>query len=487
MYVVVQNQLDAKQPFMALQMLGSRGLVGLVVLIVLRVLWKDGRAGFSIIHNFLSESVSPFSLAIFRIGFFGLINGMYWYQLQNAAVMASGTTEVIPLPFSGWYDWLLPMDYGFYRTVYCMGTAMALLSMLGVAYRQVAWLNIFFCFYLIGAPMLLGKLFFMQIWFWGCCLLAFAPAADALSVDALLARWRNGESRPGPSARYGMALKWLWLHLGIIYFFSAFHKLWDTGLAWALSDSMINQMHVEWLTNYEKVPALRLDSWPWLAHAGGLFVIIIELVFILLIIVRRTRWFAVIGGLSIHWGAAYFLHLSMGDLQFMYLSIVAVIVIPFRDSGLNQVSIPSFRWNKTHGIGAFLLSVNVLFGLFNIPSWPFSAYPSHSAYIGPTFTRVEFDLAMAGIDRHGLDSMALASGFRKDNYYNMSDAALSAYERGDTVEMAIQLKLLWANWLSNNPGLSEMDPPCAYLLETPVHPDRWRQELRREVMRCPLD
>lgn len=432
------------------------------------------------IITFFFEPVSPYSLAIFRIGFFTLINGMYWYQYQNVGIIKMPNYSIIPLPFSQWYLQWLPFNYAFYKYVYYIGTIVAIFSALGLGYRYLAWLNIVFSFYLIGLPMFLGKLFYMQLWFWGSCFLAFSPASDTLSIDAFSKKLFKKKIEIVSHYKYGIALKWLWLHLGIIYFFSAIYKLLHTGLSWALGSNMINQMQIEWLTNYYEIPSFRIDNFPLLAKGGGVYIIIIELLFIFFLFSKKTRWFALLGGLSMHWGATYFLNLSMGDMQFMYLSIASVLVLSKKRESNIIIDIKANYFNAPMIIGIVFFTVNSIFGFFNISSWPFSSYPSHSSNIQNTFTRVEFEIQKNGLKRTDIDSIGKKNGFRKDNYYSISDDIIQAKLKGDTLAINDNIKLLWNNWRLNNPELRNVVKPEVYIIETPIDPEKKNIIIRKE-------
>src|SRR5262245_48124197 len=147
-------------------------------------------------------------------------------------------------------------------------------------------------FYLFAIAQLAGHVWHDNHLLWFCALLAASPCADVLAVDA---------SRPlaaeGPA--YAAPLLGVRLLLGAIYLFPGVHKLLTSGLAWALSDNLRFQLYWKW-AEHGVVPRLRLDGQPWLLHAGGLFVLALELSFAVLVLFRRTRTAAAIAGLAFH-------------------------------------------------------------------------------------------------------------------------------------------------------------------------------------------
>src|SRR5690606_29975785 len=75
---------------------------------------------------------------------------------------------------------------------------------------------------------------------------------------------------------------------------------WDSGFDWALSRSMVNQVQLEWLQHYDKIPFFRIDLYPALLYLGGMLVIAFELAYIFLLLKKHWRWFAVAGGVLMH-------------------------------------------------------------------------------------------------------------------------------------------------------------------------------------------
>jgi hypothetical protein len=186
-------------------------------------------------------------------------------------------------------------------------------------------------FYLLALGQLSGAVWHDMHLVWMPALLAASPCADALAYD------HRGKSPAADSPRYGLPLTFARLLLGCVYFFPGFHKLHTSGLAWALSDNLRNQMWVKWAEHGIRDP-LRLDRAPFLLHAGGLFVLALELSFPLLALVPRTRPWAALFGLAFHALAGFVLRIPFVSLWAMYVILIDphAVVRAFRARFLPQ-------------------------------------------------------------------------------------------------------------------------------------------------------
>ena len=85
-------------------------------------------------------------------------------------------------------------------------------------------------------------IFFGLLSFW-----AFSPCEDRWSVDAWLRKKRGKAIKNRATFAYQIPFIMIWCLMGIIYFFPGFWKLWISGLDWALTDNMRNQMNYKWM------------------------------------------------------------------------------------------------------------------------------------------------------------------------------------------------------------------------------------------------
>src|SRR5262249_53991470 len=104
-------------------------------------------------------------------------------------------------------------------------------------------------------------------------------------------------------------------------FFPGFHKLHTSGLAWALSDNLRNQIWVKWAEHGVRDP-VRFDRMPLLLHAGGLFVLGVELSFPELVLLPRTRPWTALFGLVFPAMAGFVLRIPSASLWALYVILV---------------------------------------------------------------------------------------------------------------------------------------------------------------------
>jgi hypothetical protein len=210
---------------------------------------------------------------------------------------------------------------------------------------------------------------------WFGLLLTVSPCGDALSVDAWLAR-RRGRPPPGPARAYALPIRLMWLLMGVAYFFPGLFKLL-AGPQWILSENLRFLLYQSW-RHLDALPLLRLDQFPLLSRAAALGTIVFELSFLFLVLSRRTRPLAAVGGLLFHAATAYFLRIFFLELMLCYVIFVDWHALAQR-LGLTRGGAPGARAAPSAAaaavVGSLLLAVNVVCGAWGIDSWPFSVYP----------------------------------------------------------------------------------------------------------------
>jgi hypothetical protein len=217
---------------------------------------------------------------------------------------------------------------------------------------------------------------------WMSALLAASPCEEAWAFD------RRGEPPPADSERYGLALTMARLQLAAIYFFPGLHKLLTSGLAWAVSDNLRNQLWWKW-AEHGAVPSFRVDHHPTLLLAAALFVLGFELSFPVLALVPRTRTAAAALGLAFHLCAAYFLRIPFVSLWATYVVLVDPRrLVPRRwrapaTSGPAPVAAGA-PTRSTLLVGAALLAAIGVQGLRGqTRAFPFACYPTFE-WLAPT-------------------------------------------------------------------------------------------------------
>ena len=175
--------------------------------------------------------------------------------------------------------------------------------------------------YLLLVPQLGGAVFHDHHLLWLAVIVAASPAGDALSLDAWIAR-RRGRPRPARGRAHGLAVRLAWLVIGCVFLFPGIHKLAESGLAWALSDNLRNQMWWKWAQDPSLVPSFRLDRHPLLTRALALATIAFELCFLPLVLHPRTRALAVLAACAFHAGAELFMGIQFSVLWATYTMFV---------------------------------------------------------------------------------------------------------------------------------------------------------------------
>jgi hypothetical protein len=243
-------------------------------------------------------------------------------------------------------------------------------------------------FYLFALSELVGAVRHNMHLLWFTALLAVSPCGARFSIDV----WR----RRGPvSAREVRVAAWFaWALLAIVYFFPGYFKVREAGLAWALSDNLRNQMYFKWYQN-AWFPAYRIDRHPALLRAGACGVLALELGFPFLILSRRGRLAAALGGLGFHLFADAFMRLGFSSLWWCY-----VVLIDWRPvsawlhderaekaqpaASAHEIgdshSLVSASWRGIAPIvvvGGILVAGNVVQGFRGATqAWPFACYPT---------------------------------------------------------------------------------------------------------------
>jgi len=362
-------------------------------------------------REFFLARTPPINLAVLRIVLFSeiILNSFVlggtptW---DEAIWFCRVPTELITLPVGIRFlvkqmhipaDWLVNETW--VRLCWQAFSITCFTGLVGVCSRTSAAVAAVSGFFAMGIPEFYGFVDHYHHWLWFAALLAVSPCGDALSVDAVYAKLTGGAIAVGRAACYALPLRFAWLLIGLIYFFPGFWKLWNCGYKWALSDNLKNMMYATWLGGWK--PVFQLDQHPWLYQAGGVFTIVFELSFILLIFVPRLRPLALIGGLLFHFSTWISLDIFFWDLLGLYVVFIdwsellsrlrrlwrkgqqqnsPVFSIPSEDAPRRRASTVMVAI-----VGAILVIANAFFGARRFEQgWPFACYPTFAAMVGPT-------------------------------------------------------------------------------------------------------
>jgi Vitamin K-dependent gamma-carboxylase len=270
---------------------------------------------------FFHKKQSPHALAAARILILGELTFdlLAHAQTRWAPFAALPSDARVSLPFTGWLLPHLPISPELYQFACISATVLGVMALLGIFTRPALIALIPLTIYVIGVPQFFGKLNHYQFFVWATIILAFTPCNAVWSLDALLNRLRGVRIDRRPSIYFGLGIRWLMLTLGGIYFFSGFHKLYDAGFYWALSDNPVNLMRVEWLEEFQQLPAFRADHWPILCSMGAIATIAFEMAYPFLLLSRRAQKYLALSAIAFHNLTGYFLQIDFTILKTAHL------------------------------------------------------------------------------------------------------------------------------------------------------------------------
>jgi hypothetical protein len=472
-YYFIQTQIGGERGFQ-IQLWLSIGY--LYAAISLGLLFVLNHTPFCIYHvtDFLFKPLSPYNIAVYRIIFFIILGFAYaGYAFYNIIYVESKPRET--LPFIGWLIAIIPITKELYFWACIAGIVSCLFLVLGLFSRYFLVINAVIIFYVVSVPNFYGKIWHSHLPIWISWILLFAPVSDVLSLDRLLFR-KNIAITKSPS--YNFPVKMIWLHIGLIYFWAGFYKLYDCGLEWALGESMINQVQLEWFEHFDTLPFWRIDRYPYLLHFGGVTVILFELLYWFFLFFPRLKYISILGGLLMHNLVGIFMYIGFPALQMQY-----VVFINFEKLLLwlkklfPVISIENNIQNIKSGIGKkmvyfsfFVFGMNFLFSMFKISSFPFSVYPTYSEIIAAEKEYLHFEIADR--DQHQLDvrSLGKENNFRWENFSRGDYFIIKAYHETGKIDTPGIYKQ-WTWWQNEIHELKTVDTIDVYIYKRILNPD----------------
>lgn len=184
-------------------------------------------------------------------------------ELRHARELAAAPAGLRVAPEGlGWFVAWVPITPALATCAQAACVFAAMCALVGVVARPALVVVSVAAFYVFSLSQLAGAVWHDMHLLWMAALLAASPCDQALAFD------RRGSPPPRASRRYGAPLFFARLLLSCIYFFPGLHKLLRSGLAWAFSDNLRNQLWWKW-AEHGVHPALRIDHFPLLLHAAG--------------------------------------------------------------------------------------------------------------------------------------------------------------------------------------------------------------------------
>jgi predicted DCC family thiol-disulfide oxidoreductase YuxK len=294
----------------------------LLELAAMAALWRRQTA--DLLRKFFATPGPALNLAIFRIVIFAQLLSPDLLRDARSYAALPADLRVPPWGFA-WAVHVLPFNVEVATWCAVLMMICAGLAVLGLWTRVSAAVCALLAIYVYGVPQIFGKVNHDHHMIWFAAILALSPCADYLSADAIFKSWRSADSGitapPAPSVRYSLPLRFVWLLIGVLYFFPGFWKLWSLGLDWATTDNLRNHLYLKW-AELQWVPAFRIDHHPWMYHASGLGTLAFETSFIFLVFFPVLRPAVVISGILFHNMTNMFMQISFMSVQLAYTSFV---------------------------------------------------------------------------------------------------------------------------------------------------------------------
>ena len=297
-----------------------------------------GQRIWQIIRDFFNVTAHPISLAIFRIALFGLnlVLVLDWATGKpdaSSTVWWAGFPKalLVPPPGISWLVALLPINPSAAAIICWLAVFFTFTAFIGFYSRTSAALSALLCIYVMGVPQFWGKVHHYHHLVWFATMLALSPCGDMLSVDALFnARKRADQGDiepPSPARAYAVPMRFVWLLIGIVYFFPGYWKVMESGLAWAFSDNLKMTFYNKWfeLNNWRPFfyPFFQVDKYDWLLRPMAFFTLVTEIGFIFALFHKWTRCIWMTMAQGFHFGTLILMRIPFLDLQICYVVFFA--------------------------------------------------------------------------------------------------------------------------------------------------------------------
>lgn len=279
----------------------------------------------TVLRRFFQAETSALNLAVFRIVLFYI--ALRYIDVPKTVFYGEipETLRVAPVGLDWALD-LVPINAATASVSGRLIQIVCITGLLGLFSRTSALIAFLLGLYFFAIPECFGKvnhqhhvLLFMGI-------LAASRCGDALSLDAVLNAWKRADRgsirSPPPSGVYALPIRFVWLLMGVLYFFPGFWKLWRSGFDWALGDVLRNHLYMKWTGLGGWTPAFRIDQYPLLLKLSGIGTLLFEVGFVLLILFPVTRILAAIGGFTFHSMIHLIMNINFWTLRACYVVFV---------------------------------------------------------------------------------------------------------------------------------------------------------------------
>jgi len=277
---------------------------------------------FKAITRFLNEKSTALNLAVARVA---VAATLLWQIRLHEILINTALDPGLRVPFRIWGRLAarLVAPPAILAAIDAIFLLSAFLMLIGLFGRIASAITAISAIYLISPLFLYGKvdhIYHHLIFFSMIC--ALFPSTDTLSLDAVLAAWRDADAgslrRSQPGIAYGYAMRCMWVFVGLGYYFPGLWKFSRAWLHWLSGRSLHDNIALAG----ELLPWTPLQLWllrhPMLMSLGAILVVFFELGFILVILFPRLRPFAGFLGLAFHNATYLVLGIKFIPLQSCY-------------------------------------------------------------------------------------------------------------------------------------------------------------------------
>lgn len=327
------------------------------------------------LKDFWNTPSTAFNLGVLRIA--ALIDlTLYDPGKDMVRRVLSLTYEGMNIPFGySVFRSVLPPPAWFVEFLVTVYPILGALVLVGLFTRVTLPLFTLVAFPTLLFPQFVGKMNHYHHMWLILVFLSCSPCADALSLDALIARWRGGGPEPHvPHTKYGRPMVYLWCLLGAVYYFPGFWKFAAGGWAWAFSDNVQLKIITKiWETGQQ--PVLPLHNYPVLCQLGGLATLILEFGFPFAMFFPIPRLLFAAGAIGFHEGNKLITQISFASIEWFYVSFVNWSRLLRRPQARLRAIRDDFPAWQT-ALCAVMVAGLWVTGFAAIETWPWACYPT---------------------------------------------------------------------------------------------------------------
>ncbi|MFT4604948.1 MAG: hypothetical protein ACI9W4_001687 [Rhodothermales bacterium] len=289
----------------------------------------------------------------------------------------------------GWLLGFMPLSSVWAVPLAWLLIGASLAAAVGFRPRVTSWLAVGLGVVVLGIPQFYGKINHFHHLIWFTAIVAASPAWDVWSLGA----WRTQASgavsptgqRTGSAScglHYGRPLVWVWLLIGLIYFFPGLWKAAVDAAAWMDGSAMATMLHAQWF-RMDAVPPIRVDL-GGLSMLAGSAVLVFEIGFIFALASPSSRAVFVLGAALFHLGVFLLAGINFWSLAVCLVAFIPVGYLVDRLRGVPPEGAapapppaagrhPDLRVNR---LGAVLVGLMLMAGLTGLDTWPVAVYPT---------------------------------------------------------------------------------------------------------------